>query len=377
VQSVRQWRFDPAIEDGRKTAKSIDLELPFRRADLRRKSAASVPPADVLRSLAYSPQTPVEQIGGDPDYPDSLLPRHLPGAVIVGFSIDPEGHMKGLKILAATHVDFVRPAIDAMEKSRFKPAMQGDLAVSAPMKASLEFAVYERQRADVLEANDVALAKQQPGNVETDSLDERPKILMLVDPVYPYDLLIAGTEGEALADFVINAKGQVESVTVREATLPDFGRALAAALASWSFRPAHKDGLGVPIRATKRQKFSLAAAGDSGAPVTRLVERLRRQEAESMKAKGLDAPLNPRFREAPTYPARWLAERPKGKAEIRFIIDREGRCRIAQIISASHEEFGWAAATAVERWVFDPPRRGGKTVDVRVSIPFEFPPPAK
>jgi TonB family protein len=37
-----------------------------------------------------------------------------------------------------------------------------------------------------------------------------------------------------------------------------------------------------------------------------------------------------------------------------------------------HEAFGWAAATAVERWVFDPPKRGGQPVDVRVTIPFQF-----
>jgi TonB family protein len=70
-----------------------------------------------------------------------------------------------------------------------------------------------------------------------------------------------------------------------------------------------------------------------------------------------------------------LGEKPSGGATIQFIVDRTGRCRLARIVSATREEFGWAAATAVERWVFDPPRKKGETVDIRVSIPFTFNPP--
>jgi TonB family protein len=285
--------------------------------------------------------------------------------------------MQKLKILSATHVDFVRPAIDSVEKSRFKPAMQGDLPVSAPVQGTSEFTLYEEQRADALESNGITLAKDQPGNLNIDSLDKHPVIFVLVDPVYPYDLLLAGTEGEAAADFVISAKGAVASVTVREATQPEFGRALAAALECCFFEPAMKSGDGVSVRATRRQKFSLAASGEAAAPVARLVERIRTGDADALKAKGLDARLNPRFRQSPVFPAQLRAEKLRGQAEIQFIIDRAGRCRLARVVSASREEFGWAAATAVERWVFDPPKRGGETVDVRVNIPFEFAPPAE
>jgi len=42
---------------------------------------------------------------------------------------------------------------------------------------------------------------------------------------------------------------------------------------------------------------------------------------------------------------------------------------------ATSEESGWAAATAVSRWVFKAPRRDGKPVDVRVGIPSDSKPP--
>ena len=86
----------------------------------------------------------------------------------------------------------------------------------------------------------------------------------------------------------------------------------------------------------------------------------------------MDTRLNPRFQVPPAYPEALRAEKPEGQAMIEFLVDREGRGRLARVVSATREEFGWAAATAVNQWVFDPPRRGGLPVDIRVSIPFQF-----
>jgi TonB family protein len=91
-----------------------------------------------------------------------------------------------------------------------------------------------------------------------------------------------------------------------------------------------------------------------------------------MGSKGLDGPLSPVHQIAPFYPAALLGEKPGGNAVIAFVIDREGRCRLARIVSATREEFGWAAATAIERWVFNPPKRNGQPTDVRVSLPVNF-----
>jgi len=60
---------------------------------------------------------------------------------------------------------------------------------------------------------------------------------------------------------------------------------------------------------------------------------------------------------------------------IEFIIDRDGRCRLPRVVSASQPEFGWAAAAAINQWVFAPPTKGGQPVDVKVNIPVDFPPP--
>jgi TonB family protein len=93
-------------------------------------------------------------------------------------------------------------------------------------------------------------------------------------------------------------------------------------------------------------------------------------------AGGLDERLRPIWRIRPAYPQALRIEKPAGKAVIEFVVDREGRARLPRVVSASHPEFGWSAASALSQWVFAPPRRGGEPVDVNVSIPFEFAAPA-
>lgn len=92
-------------------------------------------------------------------------------------------------------------------------------------------------------------------------------------------------------------------------------------------------------------------------------------------AKGLDERLHFLWSVQPIYPRALLTEKPGGQAKIEFIIDANGRVRLPRVVTASRDEFGWAAATAVSQWVFARPLRGGQPVEVRVSMPFDFVPP--
>jgi TonB family protein len=137
----------------------------------------------------------------------------------------------------------------------------------------------------------------------------------------------------------------------------------------------------VTVTLAKHEEFKAVpidgvAAGEATDPVERIVQKLRRGEIGG--AKGLDEKLTPLYRLRPEYPQSLKAAGgPKGAAEIEFVIDREGRVRLPRIVSATLEEFGWAAATAVTQWVFKAPRRGGEPADVKVRVPFEFAAPVE
>lgn len=179
---------------------------------------------------------------------------------------------------------------------------------------------------------------------------------------------MAGETGDAEVKFVVGEDGGTRFVDLLSASGPEFGAALVAAVESWRFRPAAKGGERVAVTMSVRHHFALKASGED------------RRLAAALKdgiptAKGLDRPLVPRWRVPPGYPAALRIEQPAGTADIEFIIDRTGRARLAQATAATNEAFGWAAATAISQWLFDPPMRNGQPVDVRVSIPVNFSPP--
>ena len=199
-----------------------------------------------------------------------------------------------------------------------------------------------------------------------------PKPVMASDPVWPVERLLAGETGTADVEFTVTESGQVREVRVSAASHPDFGYALAAAMERWAFEPPLQGGRGQSVRLRRHVAFELS--GSEQDPVGRLAAALRAEAISG--AKGLDERLMPVYQVAPRYPSSLRQDPVAGQAQIEVIVDRTGRVRLPQVVTATHEAFGWAAATAVAEWVFRAPRRAGEPVDVKVRIPFHFMPPA-
>lgn len=325
---------------------------------------ASQLPAPAASTAAVPKSTPPGE------YPALLIARKLPGVVRFSCRIDPEGRVTAPKILATSHVEFVLPALATIARWQFTPARQGDLAVAADLKGEVSFDDFAGTRLAILAAN--GLTGPDGGEPLAN-----PEPLVTADPVWPHALLLAGAGGEALVEFTVAAAGHVTDVKLRSASKPEFGSAAVAALETWHFNPAVLDGRMVAVPLLKKITFAPVPAGppaDAKDPWLALVHAARAGTID--EARGLDEPLTPLFRMSPVYPATQLAAgRPAGSAEIEFVIARDGRACLPRIVTATHEDFGWAAATAIAQWVFKAPHRGGQPVDVRVRIPVSFAPP--
>ncbi len=83
-------------------------------------------------------------------------------------------------------------------------------------------------------------------------------------------------------------------------------------------------------------KLPDAAGGDSHG---RLVAAMRAGEIGG--ARRLDEKITPIHRVAPRYPQGLRIDgAPAGRAEVEFVIEREGRARLPRVVQATHEEFG-------------------------------------
>jgi TonB family protein len=85
----------------------------------------------------------------------------------------------------------------------------------------------------------------------------------------------------------------------------------------------------------------------------------------------------PTFRVPPELPEALKKSGEVATAQIEIIIDPSGRARLPRILEATRDDFGWAAATAASRWIFQPALKDGQPVYLRVIIPFKFSPTKK
>ncbi len=371
LAAAKKWIFSPALENGHAVPMSMDAPVEFSPDDAaRRVKPGFLPPPDQTPQPSPKvPAKPSETYAAD--YPDSLLDRKLSGLVRFRCTVNPDGRASGVRVTGATHPDFIFPALRSLDRWTFTPGMQGDLPDTSEVQGDITFDANVTNRAEVLEANHITAPDGSPPSAQ-------PEPRIVADPVWPYDLLLGGEGGSAVVTYTVSDEGQPRDVQVQSATKTEFGEALAAAVEACFFVRAMDDGghaAAVPLM--QRAEFTPVppdAQGDSD-PVARLLAAVRANQVGD--PKGLDEKLMPIYRVAPVYPSILRKSGgPAGRAEIDFIIDREGRARLPRIVSATNEAFGWAAATAVAQWVFKAPLRNGQQVDVKARIPFDFKPTA-
>ncbi len=370
LAAVKTWKFSPAMENQKPIASCLDVPLNFIAAAGNKSWPPSLMTEMSNQPSAASITAAAPKTTPPGEYPAVLSERKLSGLVRFVSPVDREGRLTGPRIVATSHADFVLPALEALARWEFTPAMQGDLAVATELVGEVTFDEIAGNRAEVLAANGIT-------GPDGAAPAANPQPVVAADPVWPHELLMQGTSGEALVEFTVGAGGGVEDLKLRSASQPEFGRAALAALETWHFKPALSEGRTVAVPLLKKVEFIAVPVGATADTKDEWIALVRAARAGSIgEARGLDEKLTPVFRVPPVYPAALLAAgRPKGAAEIEFVIARDGRARLPRILSATQEEFGWAAATAVAQWVFRAPRRGGQAVEVRVRIPINFVPP--
>ncbi len=89
-------------------------------------------------------------------------------------------------------------------------------------------------------------------------LDKRPVAVLQGRPVYPFELRQLGASGQAVVDFVVDARGYVHDAVVASSTHDAFGLSAAAAVGKWRFTPGTKAGKAVRTQMQVLVRFSIS-----------------------------------------------------------------------------------------------------------------------
>ncbi len=93
---------------------------------------------------------------------------------------------------------------------------------------------------------------------EIGDLDEPPRPLARLNPIYPPRARMRRIQGEVVVEFIVNPDGTVRNVEVLSSKPGEtFTDAAIRSIQKWRFAPGTKDGLAVPTRVRQKVTFSL------------------------------------------------------------------------------------------------------------------------
>ena len=173
----------------------------------------------------------------EPSYTEEALRSGLMGAVRVQFVVGADGATRDIQVVRGLGLGLDENAILAVKAWQFEPGRKAGVPTDIAANADVNFAL--RDTSGNLKA--WHLARIEFHQAEGAS---RPTIETAPAP------LVSGHQDRATATvtFGIDEQGAVVNLRVTNGSDQDWGRAVTAALAKWSFSPALKDG--VPLTAS-------------------------------------------------------------------------------------------------------------------------------
>lgn len=309
-----------------------------------------------------------------PVYPGILRRSGNNGLVLADVLVAADGTVADIKIEESSHPAFEREAVRALLQFRFKPAELSGRPIPMRAVAPLKFSIGTDSSADEYPAP-FKFPEKSPASMPAEfQYDTPPRIKVTAPVVYPFEQLKAGATGSARVSVIVDPAGNIRSVDVMKASEPEFGAATKAALSSWVFEPARKDGK------PTWSAFSFEQAFAQDERNLNLDERalglleLSRKEAGIYELNELDSMPKKLYSPAPPYPLSLKEQKISGKVLVKFYIDKTGAVQLPQIVEAENGDLAWLAMTAVLRWQFSPPMREGKPVEAVATLPVTFAP---
>ncbi len=92
---------------------------------------------------------------------------------------------------------------------------------------------------------------------ELKDLDNNPRRLVAIAPVYPFNLKRMGIEGDVKLVIIIDKNGKVIRATVKESTHKEFEDPSITALMQWKFEPGTRNGKPVKVRRIQPLNYKL------------------------------------------------------------------------------------------------------------------------
>jgi len=198
-------------------------------------------------------------------------------------------------------------------------------------------------------------AAAQTQQVRVGGVVLEPQKIKHVEPVYPEDARLAGTEGSVLVDVTIGTEGLVTDARVVNPQ-PPFVESALAAVRQWRYAPTLLNGQPVEVLMTVTVRFTLNAVQN---PTPRVTVGGEVTEPKLLK------------RVEPRYPRQAILDKTEGMVIIEAVIGTDGSILDAKALRPS-PDFEETALAAVRQWRYTPTLLNGQPVEVQMIVTIHF-----
>lgn len=297
-----------------------------------------------------------------PVFPASLVKSGVSGKVIVTFLVHEDGTVSDAVVTSSPQRQLNPYAIKAVGSWKFEPGTRNGQPSTFRLRAPVEFIAKADEPAARVEAKPSSAAENPSGLA--------PVAKRKAPVVYPYEVVMAGQPAWADASFVVDYVGRPLFANSSAASNKSFAKAVVAMVEASEYQPARKGSQRVMSMAREHYQFDGELSLDPES--RRVLAELRKPTPAILAANELTERPKLIRQVSPAYPRALKDDGLTGQAEIEFIVSKQGTVLFPRIVSSTHEDFGWAATVAVSQWVFQPPQKDGRAVEVRMTVPVLF-----
>jgi TonB family protein len=213
------------------------------------KAVGDIKPPKLLKSVS-------------PVYPEKPRKEGIEGTVILEATADAKGLVENVKVVRSVPA-LDQAAIDAVKQWVYEPMLIDGKARPVVFTVTVRFTL-DKDKPDkksVAEAVEGSVARGKPAETEKGAVRakdgiEPPKLIKMVEPVYPEQARKEGIEGVVILEATVDIQGSVESVKVLH-SIPALDQAAIDAVKQWVYEPLILDGKPRPVIFTVTVKFTL------------------------------------------------------------------------------------------------------------------------
>ncbi len=359
LSAAEAFRFLPAMKAGQAVSSEVVVPVVF------------IAPTQSLYSPKELSKGVIPLVMTRPKHPPGLALRGAEGSVVVKFTIETNGRVGEILVLAATRPEYIDSTFKALRKWKFVPGYKNGRPVRTRVTQRIEYAV--RGYVEHEFGNEIVRGRFDilPRYLRYDT---PPSVNNTVAPVFPYELLAEGKyqSTKVQVSFVVGSDGRVSHFLNVEGDNPRFFEAAKAAVSAFSFEPARLKGIACSALLATEVSFDSSTRVASDFSDRDLMIWLKRGKAKLASPKELDSPLQVVLRVPTVFPLTCAESIRSGEAVVEAIVDEDGRVRLAEVKSASSPEFGFAAVQSVSQWRFEKPTKNGKPARAHFSERVAF-----